>query len=139
MNEESEHHSWCSLIIYAKLFHPSVQKFLVEEYLLVFSFSHWETLMNPGISETAVISSEACCTQWDVHLICSNTFCYWWVGILIISTVKYRCTFFCCSLGRFVLDSMDKLLCTKSKGVTLDLLCLVFVYNLCTIRSISLM
>lgn len=54
-----------------------VGKFLIEEHFLEFSFSHWEIVMNYGVSEIAVIYSEACCTQWDIHLICSNTFCYW--------------------------------------------------------------
>lgn len=53
----------------------SAGKFLIEEHIweLVLSVG---TGMNEGMSETAVICSEASCTQWDVHLICSNTFCY---------------------------------------------------------------
>lgn len=55
----------------------SVGKFLIEAHLLEFSFSHRELVMNCGVSEMAVIYSEASCTQWDIHLICSKTFCCW--------------------------------------------------------------
>lgn len=55
----------------------SVGKFLIEAHLLEFSFSHRELVMNCEVSEMAVIYSEASCTQWDSHLICSKTFCCW--------------------------------------------------------------